>query len=253
MLAVRDLTCRVAAIDPLTRDIRRVRLEILEGGPLVFAAGQYASIRFPGQPARDYSIASLPGEPMLEFHIRSSATGTASRYVLERLRAGDTVRLRAPFGESYLREDHHGPILAVAGGSGLGPMRSIVETALARAPDRSVTLYFGVRDECDLYMEDRFRALMDRHAGFRFVPVLSEPSGPSSRRTGFVHEAVARDIPHLAGWKAYLAGPPPMVEATVAVLAARGLSAADIHADSFTAGPPAVPEHGDPPSHIQNR
>ena len=89
-------------------------------------------------------------------------------------------------------------------------------------------------------MEDRFRALMRRHAGFRFIPVLSEPSGPTARRTGFVHEAVARDIARLEGWKAYLAGPPPMVEATVAVLAARGLPAADIHADAFASEPKAA-------------
>ncbi len=231
---VRRLVCRVRAVDAMTHDIRRIRLEILSGGPFTFSPGQYARLAFAELAPRDYSMANRPDEDVLEFHVRRVPGGAASAYVADRLAPGEEVRVEGPFGSSHLREGHRGPILAIAGGSGLAPIKSIVETALDGGPARPIHLYFGVRAERDLYLEDHFRALSARHPNLDFRPVLSEPGGPTDRRTGLVHEAVARDLADLDGFKAYIAGPPPMVEAATAMLTARGLPRADIHADAFT-------------------
>ena len=230
---LRRMTCRVAAVEDATHDIKRVALEIVSGGPFTFSAGQYASVTFEGQAPRDYSMASRPDEKRLEFHIRRMGAGGASHYVAAQLEAGDTVRVEGPYGASHLRESHAGPIVAIAGGSGLAPVKSIVEQALALGKQQPITLYFGVRDERDLYLEAHFLALAASHANFRFVPVLSEPSGPTQRRTGFVHDAVAADVPDFDGMKAYIAGPPPMVEAATRLLEERGMRHQDIHADAF--------------------
>ncbi|MFI4988084.1 MAG: oxidoreductase, partial [Alphaproteobacteria bacterium] len=96
-----------------------------------------------------------------------------------------------------------------------------------------LALYVGVRDERDLYLEEHFAALAQHHANLSFVPVLSEPRGRTARRRGFVHEAASADHESLAGWKAYLAGPPAMVEAATVLLGARGVRREDIHADAF--------------------
>jgi len=230
---MRNLTGRVTELADLTHDIKRVGIEIVAGGPFMFSAGQYAAVRFSTLPPRDYSMANRPDAPMLEFHIRHVGGGAASRYAANRLALGETVRLEGPFGSSWLRERHTGPILAVAGGSGLAPIKSIVETALAHGSQQPIRLYFGVRDERDLYLEPHFLALARAHRNLRFVPVLSEPAAASPRRTGFVHEAMAAELGDLDGCKAYLAGPPVMVEAASALLAARGLRRQDIHADAF--------------------
>jgi CDP-4-dehydro-6-deoxyglucose reductase/ferredoxin-NAD(P)+ reductase (naphthalene dioxygenase ferredoxin-specific) len=230
---LRRMSCAVAAIEDATHDIKRVLLEIRTGGPFTFSAGQYAAVTFEGQAPRDYSMANRPDEPFLEFHVRRMGQGGASSYVAERLKPGDLVRVDGPYGSSHLREAHSGPILAIAGGSGLAPMKSIVEQALALGRGQPVTLYFGVRDERDLYLEDHFRALALRHKNFRFVPVLSEPSGPTRRRTGFVHAAVAADVADFDGAKAYIAGPPVMAEAATKLLEERGMRHQDIHADAF--------------------
>ena len=229
----RRLRCRVAAVDALTHDIRRVLLVIEEGGPFAFSAGQFASLGFGDLPPRDYSMASRPEEAGLEFHIRRMGTGSVSDHVAGRLRPGDRVTLAGPLGTAYLRDRHRGPILAIAGGSGLAPIKSIVETALARDPARPIRLYIGARDEGDLYLVEHFTALAARHAGFRFVPVLSEPRGRSPYHTGLVQDVAAEGLAALPGAKAYLAGPPGMVEAAGALLRARGLPARDIHADAF--------------------
>src|SRR5579863_9753934 len=126
----RYLTCRVLALEGLTHDIKRLRLAIEAGGPFTFSAGQYAALSFAGLPPRDYSMANRPDEEILEFHIRRMGPGSVSAHVSERLQVGDTVRVEGPFGSSWLRENHRGPIIAIAGGSGLAPMKSIVDTAL---------------------------------------------------------------------------------------------------------------------------
>jgi naphthalene 1,2-dioxygenase ferredoxin reductase component len=230
---LRRLTCRVAALADATHDIKMLRLAIESGGPFTFSAGQYAAVTFSGQQPRDYSMANRPGEPELEFHIRRTAGGAASQYVADRLRLGDTVTLEGPYGSSWLREKHAGPILAVAGGSGLAPIKSIVETALARGMAQPIALYFGVRGERDLYLVSHFRDLAERHPNLRFISVLSEPGPDTQHRHGFVHHAVAEDVADLDGFRCYLAGPPVMVEAATALLESRGVRRQDIHADAF--------------------
>ena len=229
----RRLGCRVTEIVQATHDIRIVRLSVESGGPFDFSCGQYAAVTFAGQPPRDYSMANTPDDATLEFHIRRVAGGASSAYVAERLKAGEAVHVDGPYGTSYLRTNHRGPIVAVAGGSGLAPMKSIVESALKSGLPQDIALYFGVRAERDLYLEAHFRALERAHGNFRFVPVLSEPSGPTGRRIGFVHSAVAADFADLDGCKIYTAGPPPMVRAVQEMAVAHGARREDIHADAF--------------------
>jgi naphthalene 1,2-dioxygenase ferredoxin reductase component len=231
--AQRRLISRVIECAPLTHDTMRLRLTIESGGPFAVVAGQYAALRFADLPARDYSMANRPDEALLEFHIRRMGAGSASAYVTRELREGDVVIVEGPFGACYWRETHGGPILALAGGSGLAPMKSIVETALAHGRLQPIHLYYGARDERDIYLEQQFRALAARHKNFHYTPVLSEPSAASRRRVGLLHEALAADFAAFTGAKAYLAGPPAMVEAATALLRASGLAERDIHADAF--------------------
>jgi CDP-4-dehydro-6-deoxyglucose reductase/ferredoxin-NAD(P)+ reductase (naphthalene dioxygenase ferredoxin-specific) len=230
---LRRLDCTVASLEQATHDITLMRLKVEFGGPYTFSAGQYASVSFAGQPPRDYSMASRPDEAELEFHVRAMEGGSVSHYVRNRLKVGDRVKVEGPMGLAYLRELHTGPILAVAGGSGLAPMKSIVETALARGMAQPIHLYFGVRAERDVYLEEHFRALAERHANLAFTVVLSEPEGAGERRTGFLHEAIAEDFDDLDGAKVYLAGPPVMVDAASGVARARGVRKEDLHADPF--------------------
>jgi naphthalene 1,2-dioxygenase ferredoxin reductase component len=228
----RVLACRVVGLEDATHDIKRVRLSIEAGGPFDFSAGQFASVTFDNCAPRDYSMANAPGDPVLEFHVRRTAGGTTSAYVADKLDLGDKVRLEGPFGTSYLRENHRGPIIAVAGGSGIAPVKSIVERALAKAMPQHIYLYFGVRTERDLYLYDYFAGLAKKHANLHFMPVLSEGDG-LERRCGLVHQAVAADFDEFDGCKAYLAGPPVMVEAATKLFEQRGMRRIDIHADAF--------------------
>ena len=176
----RLLDCEVIGLDDATHDIKRIRLKIVSGGPFDFSAGQFASVTFEGCPPRDYSMANVPGDPILEFHVRRTAGGATSMHVSEKLKVGDHVRVEGPFGPSYLRETHRGPIIAVAGGSGMAPIKSVVERALQKALPQHIYFYFGVRSERDLYLHDHFAPLAKTHKNLHFIPVLSE--GDSEER-----------------------------------------------------------------------
>lgn len=240
----RSLQARVVAVDRMTRDIARVRVSKAGCGDFAFSPGQFASLRFGDLPTRPYSMASQPSDSFIEFHIRKTPGGLVSAFVHEHLARDDEVSIEGPSGLSFLRDAHEGPILALAGGSGLAPIMSIVDAALMRAPSREIVLLFGVRDEPDLYYEERFLALTRQHPRFSFVPVLSQPHvARSKRRTGMLADVLEELAPALNGAKAYMAGPPAMIDSCMSKLAALGLASADCHADAFVDAPRPEEKH----------
>jgi CDP-4-dehydro-6-deoxyglucose reductase/ferredoxin-NAD(P)+ reductase (naphthalene dioxygenase ferredoxin-specific) len=227
----RVMQCRVEAVDALAPSLWRVRAQIVSGGPFTFSAGQYATLEFPFAPAqpRDYSIASRPDEPWLEFHVRESGGLTAD--LARRLTPGSPLRVSGPNGTAYLREKHVGPVLAIAGGSGFAPIRSIVSTLRAKALAQPVHAYFGVRGAADLHSLDEIAGWVAGR-GDSFAHAVVEDAAPGSgHRGGRVTDAIAQDFGSLAGFKAYVAGPPAMVESTAALLLAKGVALRDIHTD----------------------
>ncbi|MFZ5674881.1 MAG: NADH:ubiquinone reductase (Na(+)-transporting) subunit F [Pseudomonadota bacterium] len=222
----------VVALEQMTHDIRRLVIALDERARFRFTAGQYLKLTVDGAPARPYSMASRPDEELIELHVRAVPGGRTSSLIMSTLAAGDRVSVEGAFGSAFYRDAHEGPMIAVAGGSGLAPIKSIVETALAAGKTAPITIYFGARAARDLYLVEHFRDLAARHAHVAYHAALSEEPA-SAWRSGFVSEAIAADHAILAGAKAYVAGPPAMVDAVQAVLSAQGVAPDDIHADSF--------------------
>lgn len=198
----------IVAIDRMTHDILSIRLALTDRASFRFAAGQYLSLEVPGAPQRNYSIASRPDEELVELHVRAVPGGLTSGLIHASLATGDKVRIEGPAGSAYLREAHAGPIVALAGGSGLAPIKSIVEAALHAGMEQPIHVYFGARAERDLYLVEHFRALARQFRNLAFVPVLSQAAS-DGWRSGFVSDAVAQDHHDLTGAKAYVAGPRP--------------------------------------------
>jgi ferredoxin-NAD(P)+ reductase (naphthalene dioxygenase ferredoxin-specific) len=172
----------------------------------------------------------------MEYHIRIVPGGRVTRLIEERLEVGQSVKVSGPLGSSYLRREHTGPMLCVAGGTGLAPMLSVARGALEAGMTNSILLFFGVKSERDIYGEDRLAALARRFPNFRYEIVVSAgANGRGGYRRGLVTEAVAEDLPRLEGWRTYLAGPPVMVEAGSVLAVQRGAPAEHIHADAFYA------------------
>ena len=234
--AARPMRARVVDKHWATHDVVRLRLAV-QGKAMHFLPGQFARLRVGRLPARSYSMANQAGEGELEFHVRLVPRGLVSGHIARHLEVGDSVRLEGPFGTATWQGVQAGPLLLAAGGTGLAPIKSVLMAALNdEHPD--IHLYHGVRDERDLYDVEALTALHAQRR-LRYTPVLSAPTSGTVRRTGLLHEAIARDHPQLHGATVFTAGPPPMVEGVRAHALAAGVSADSIAADAFHASAPA--------------
>ena len=233
-IPVKKYKATIFSVEKVAHNVTRVRAAI-KGTPMAFIAGQYASINIGKLPARSFSMASLPSEETLEFHIRHVPGGIVSSYIAEHLSVGEKLKIEGPFGSSYLRENHQGPIIAAAGGTGLAPVISIVKQALLQEPDRPIHLYFGVQDEAGIYCEEELKQLAAEHSNVNLQIILSDTDNEHARRKGFVHEAIDTDIGDMVGVKIYAAGPPLMIEALTTIANHKGVTDQDIHNDPFTA------------------
>jgi len=229
----RILKASVVAITRETHDI--VAIQLKSARKLEFSPGQYATLQFTPDHVRPYSMAGIAADELLEFHVRLVPGGRVSSYVFDTLKLGDAVRVSGPLGASYLRTHHTGPILCVGGGTGLAPVLSILRGALAAGMTNPIHLYFGVRSAQDVYRADAVRDLAAAHPQLRVHVVIANGAVPADMRGGLVTDAIAQDFESLEGFRAYLCGPPPMVEAATLVAKRCGVAARHIYADAFYA------------------
>lgn len=236
-LAVRDYEGHVVDLVDLTPDIKGVYLEVGAAG-VAFQAGQYINLTLPGiEGQRAFSIASPPSQPnRLELHVRRVPSGVATGYIHDSLAVGASLRFSAPMGRFFVRKSAHLPCLFIAGGSGLSSPKSMVLDLLEAGFAQPIWLFHGVRTARDLYFDDLFRVLAEQHRNFTYVPALSEPANDQSwdGETGFIHQVAERRLDgKFAGHKAYLCGPPPMIEASIRALMKGRLFEKDIYTEKF--------------------
>ena len=203
-LPTQRMTGQVTNVEVLTPDIRRIY--VWPERPLQFAAGQYVRLGFGTLPFRSYSMANRPDEEVLEFHIRLVPSGVASRYVADHLKPGERIRLEGPAGSAHLRPDHDGPIVAVAGGTGLVPILSIVRTRLQTGSTQPIWLYVGARTNRDAYNETALGELTMRYPNLKVNIALSS-EGHLLYHAGLLHEVVGRDISYIPEAKCYWPAP----------------------------------------------
>lgn len=227
----RAVKATVVAIEHMTHDVRRLLLKTAK--PLEYSPGQYAHMQFTPQRVRPYSMAGLGNGNELEFHVRLVPDGFVSGHVAGTLKVGDAVRVSGPLGTAYLRRRHQGPMLCVAGGTGLAPILSVVRGAVAAGMHNPIHLYFGVRSLRDVYGLAWLRQLQAEHPPLRLHVVVASGAEPRRHRAGLVTDAIESDLDGLAGWRAYLCGSPPMVEAVTLLVRRLGLPSDRIHADAF--------------------
>lgn len=227
----RIIKATVESLDDLNHDVKRIRLKPAK--LLEFSPGQYAQLQFTPNHVRPYSMAGLHSDGCLEFHVRLVPGGRVTGYIASSLRAGDAVRVSGPMGSAYLRRNHTGPMLCVAGGTGLAPVLSIARGAVAAGMSNPIHLYFGVRSDRDVYGLEALANLQAQHPGLHVHVVVTGGVAARGRRAGLVTDAIEQDWKDLAGWRAYLCGSPPMVEAATRLLRNKGIAGEQVYADAF--------------------
>ena len=251
---------RIVALTPLTEDI--VHLQLQAQLPMAYRAGQYAEFELPdacgdakapGQgatptptpipipiPTRCYSFASAqnpaPGD-VLDFFIRKVPDGAFTHWLFTQARVGQALQIRGPFGDFGLHADAS-PMVCIAGGSGLAPIKAMLEQAIRDGQTRrALVLILGVRTQADLFAQDDIDQIRRQWSGrFSYHPILSEDKGqgPWEGLWGMIGEHLPALLgEHLPQYQAYLCGPPQMVDACVDVLSRSGMAPQRMHCDRF--------------------
>jgi 2-polyprenylphenol hydroxylase and related flavodoxin oxidoreductases len=239
---LQHLRTRVAAIDAVTHDIVSLRLELITPESFAFKPGQYADILLPdGSGHRSFSMAMTPtSSATLEFLIKKYPGGLFSGLLEDGLKVGDELELDGPYGSFTLREASKRRVVCIGGGAGMAPILSLLRHMAEAGVDRPVTFYYGARNLSDLFYLDEISRLGERLTDFRFVPCLSDtwPDDWSAvgvqGESGLVTDVFDRLETGVADCDHYLCGPPPMVDAAIALLEANDVPREQIHYDKFT-------------------
>jgi ferredoxin-NADP reductase len=183
---------RLARSRMLSRNVRELAFERVDGSAFDFQAGQWVSLILPlpdGEGRRAYSIASPPGSSGFSIAVTRVADGPGSTFLHE-LPESATLRAIGPQGFFTRPRGVRHPALFIGTGTGVTPLRSMILDALAHGDDSPLYLLFGVRHPDDRLYLDELEELARRHPSFRFSFTLSQPPEGWSGRRGYVQTHV---------------------------------------------------------------
>ena len=233
---VADFRATVTAIVELSPTIKGVHLQL--DRPMAFQSGQYVNLDLPGiDGSRAFSLANPSGRAdEVELHVRLVEGGAATSYIHQQLKVGDQLHLSGPYGQFFVRGSQPGDLIFMAGGSGLSSPQSMILDLLEQGDSRQITLFQGARNVAELYNRELFEGLAREHGNFTYVPALSQANDDPSWQgfKGFVHDAAKAHFDgRFSGHKAYLCGPPPMIDAAISTLMQGRLFERDIFMERF--------------------
>jgi Na+-transporting NADH:ubiquinone oxidoreductase subunit F len=239
-LRIGEYRARCTMIVDLARDIRQLRLELVSPKTIHYIPGQYIQMKVPvyrgnEEVTRGYSIASDPLEKgAIELIIRRAPHGISTTWIFEHLKHGDEIAFSGPYGEFHLSAAGV-PIIFVAGGSGIAPIRCMLHEMRHKGIKRTATFYFGVNRVSEMFFVDEMRRFETDLHDFRFVPVVArcEAQGDWQGETGLVTEALARNVKDASAMEAYLCGSPGMIDASTRALRSLGMPDKSIFYDRF--------------------
>ena len=224
---------RIVSLDRLAADVVHLKLALVDGIDLAYLPGQHINIVLEDGSTRSFSLASRPsGDGTIDLHVRQIPGGLFTEGRLATLAAGDALDVELPLGSFFLRDDFR-PLIMVATGTGLAPIKSIIEALMDDPAPPPVALYWGMRTEADLYLHDEILSWAEKLEDFRYVPVLSRPSDGWTGRRGYVQDAVVEDVDDIEEHAIYLCGSPGMISAAKGLFLGRGASVNHIYTDSF--------------------
>jgi Na+-transporting NADH:ubiquinone oxidoreductase subunit F len=245
LLTIKEYHCTCDEIIDCTYDIKQFRLKFLDGQQINYTPGQYVQVLAPlyeksnEEVYRAYSISSDPEDKSaIELIVRRVPDGICTTYLFDYLKQGDSVKINGPYGQFYLR-DTSAPIIFIAGGSGIAPIKCIVHHMKNTGNTRKSIFFFGVRTTADLFLDKEMTQFAADLPHFRFVPVVSQPEsetdwkGTTGRVTD-VAEAYLNEQKDASDYEGYLCGSPGMIESSIRVLTRFNIPEDRIYYDKFS-------------------
>ena len=234
-LPIDDFDGVVERIENLTPTIKGVWIRLDK--PMQFQAGQYVNLTVGELDARAFSLANSPSTgDLIELNIKQVPGGQITGYVHNDLKVGEHVKVVGPYGRFFTRKSAQLPLIFMAGGSGLSSPKSMIAELLEDDCTLPITLVYGARTRDELYDHDLFVQWTQKYPNFTYVPALSavEEGDAWNGFRGFVHDAAKTQFDNdFRGHKAYLCGPPLMIESCISTLMQGRLFERDIYTEKF--------------------
>jgi NAD(P)H-flavin reductase/hemoglobin-like flavoprotein len=225
---------RVVGHERLGWDLAIITVQASE--PIPYRAGQYVSIETPQRPRlwRYLSPANAPREDgTLEFHVRAVDGGWVSRAIVAHSRSGDTWRIGPPMGRMHVDPASDRDLLMVSGGTGVAPIKALLEDISGRAEQPRTQVFVGGRTWDDLYDFTSLRKFSYSNPWLDVIPVVEEDEGSSGAERGTLADVVTR----YGAWSDHdvlVCGSPAMIRATVSRMLVAGTPLDRIKYDPFT-------------------
>lgn len=243
--SVEDVACRAFDLEleeksSLSPHVIQLKLKVLGDKPLHWLPGQYLELLLSDGQRRAFSIANASdGGNHIELHVRHVAEGSFSRWVFESFEVGMRLRAEGPLGTFVPRENSERGLLFIAGGTGIAPIKAMIEHFAALGSQRPMQLYWGTRQPGEMYLGELIDAWTQDIPQLAFVLAVSDPDVAleAGVRRGMVLDVVLADHPQLVRFDVYVCGPPVMVDAAIHAFAATDLPKAQLFFDSYEYAP----------------
>lgn len=227
-------TALVKELRWFTPEVANLQLELPDLSSFKYLPGQYMNVHLGDGTHRSFSMASLPNACRVDFHVRRIPGGRFTDSHLEKLASGHVLDVELPLGTFRYHSEDYRPIVMVATGTGLAPIKSMLESLMDDPDCPPVSLYWGMRSEAGLYLDQEIRHWAPRLYEFQYVPVLSRASGQWQGKRGHVQAAVLADIGDLSEHSIYMCGSPAMINDAKQAFLAHGADLEHIYTDGFS-------------------
>lgn len=219
---------------PRTANIVEIRLRP-RAERLRYWPGQYVEVgEHREHPGRPYSIANAPREDgELNLHVARSPGGRVSNWLHDDVVIGQQLSVNGPYGTFVGDPNTNGPVLCIAGGSGLAPILALTDAALRRGFHDPVTLLFSARTPDDLYATGLTSYWEYRYSNFIFIRTITRPDGNESPPIGRVPDVLPKVFDDLYPHHIFIAGNPRFAAACKRAVLDLGALESQTHVETY--------------------
>lgn len=226
----KTLPCRIAELEKLSPTVLRIVLRLPPSVNFSFLPGQYIDIIGPGGIRRSYSLAnSNKVSHSLELQVASVENGLMSNYWFKKAKINDLLRLNGPLGTFFLRETSVQNLIFLATGTGIAPVKSILESLVSDGdPKKTITVFWGARKPEDFYLD-----ISSMFKGITYIPVLSRQNSIWTGAKGYVQDVLISSNIRMKDSAVYACGSTAMIQSATKKLIDAGLPPQYFYSDAF--------------------
>jgi len=226
-ITIKTLPARIAKLEHKTQNTIEVVLKLPPTAHFDFLEGQFIDVIGPEGIRRSYSIANSNNEKLITLFIKRVEGGVLSKYWFQQAKENDLLRIEGPKGSFFLRETK-AHIILLATGTGIAPIKSILDKLNIESDSSQISVYWGNRVPEDFFWQPEYKNL-----NIQYSPVLSRNHRRWKGKLGYVQNIAIAEHKILDSTQVYACGSFEMIESARDIFIKQGLKEKHFHSDAF--------------------